>query len=61
MTDNTALKAVLKDAIREIVFENNEFLHEILVAAKVDDAMIHAMDEGKKSAEVGQKSVLQKA
>lgn len=61
MTDNTALKEAFKVATREIVFENKQFLHEPLVAAMADDAMIYAMDEGTKSAAVDQKRVLQKA
>ena len=61
MTDNTALKEIFKDTIRKIVFENKEFLHEIRVVALADDAVIYAMDEGKKNSAVDEKNVLQKA
>jgi len=56
-TDNAALKEAFKDAIREIVFENKEFLHEILVEAMEDVAMSHAIEEGEKSATVDPKVV----
>lgn len=45
----------------KLFFENKEFVHEILVVALAADAMIHAMDEGKKPAAVDQKNVLQKS
>ncbi|UTF49412.1 hypothetical protein NLA06_12685 [Desulfomicrobium sp. ZS1] len=57
MTDNTVLKEAFKDAIREIVFENKEFLHEILVEAMEDVAMSHAIEEGEKSVAVDPKVV----
>ena len=57
MTDNTVLKEAFKDAIREIVFENKEFLHEILVEAMEDVAMSHAIEEGEKSAAVDPKVI----
>lgn len=58
---NTVLKEAFKDAIREVLFENKEFLHEILVEAMEDVAMIHAIEEGGKSGTVEQKIVLQTA
>jgi hypothetical protein len=57
MTDNTVLKEAFKDAIREIVFENKEFLHEILVEAMEDVALLHAIEEGEKSETIDPKGV----
>lgn len=56
-TDNAVLKEAFKDAIREIVIENKEFLHEILVEAMEDVALLHAIEEGEKSGTVDQKVV----
>lgn len=52
-TDNSVLKEAFKDAIREVLFENKEFLHEILVEAMEDVAMTHSIKEDKKSGTVG--------
>ena len=52
-TDNSMLKEAFKDAIREVIFENKEFLHEILVEAIKDVAMIHVIKEDKKTGTVG--------
>ncbi len=56
-TDNTALKEVFKDAIREIVFENKELLHDILVEVMEDVALIHAIEEGQQSPSVERKAI----
>ncbi len=56
-TDNTALKEVFKDAIREIVFENKELLHDILVEVMEDVALIHAIEEGRQSPSVERQAI----
>lgn len=57
-TDNAMLKEAFKEAIREVVFENRELLHDVLMEAMEDVAMIHAIEEGETSETVDRKAVL---
>lgn len=56
-TDNIGMKEAFKDAIREIVFENRDFLHDILIEAMEDVALLHAIEAGEKSGTVDPKVV----
>jgi hypothetical protein len=55
--DNAALKEVFKDALREIVLENRELLHDILVEVMEDVAMAHAIEEGLDSESAERKDI----
>lgn len=57
-TDSAMLKEAFKEAIREVVFENRELLHDVLMEAMEDVAMIHAIEEGKASEAVEKKVIL---
>ena len=57
-TDNTMLKEAFKEAIREVVFENRELLHDVLMEAMEDVAMLHAIEEGEHSETIDNKIVL---
>jgi len=52
------LKEAFKEAIREVVFENRELLHDVLMEAMEDVAMIHAIEEGEHSETIDKKMVL---
>ncbi|MDY0228417.1 MAG: hypothetical protein RBR38_16510 [Desulfomicrobium apsheronum] len=57
--DNTALKEAFKDAIREVVLENKELLHDILLEVMEDMAMIHAIEEGQQSLPVEREAIFE--
>lgn len=57
-TDNAMLKEAFKEAIREVVFENRELLHDVLMEAMEDVAMIHAIEEGEHSETIDNQIVL---
>lgn len=57
-TDNTMLKEAFKEAIREVVFENRELLHDVLMEAMEDVAMLHAIEEGEHSETIDNKMIL---
>jgi len=57
-TDNAMLKEAFKEAIREVVFENRELLHDVLMEAMEDVAMLHAIEEGEHSETIDNKMIL---
>jgi len=49
LTDNGKLKELLKQAIIEAMEEKNDLVHDLLVEAMEDLAMIRAIQEGEES------------
>ena len=56
-TDNAMLKEAFKEAIRKVVIENRELLHDVLMEAMEDVAMIRAIEEGETSEAVDKKII----
>ena len=59
ITDNGKLKEIFKQAIIEAMEEKKDVVHDLLVEAMEDLAMIHAIQEGEDSKSVSRKEVLQ--
>ena len=59
ITDNDKLKDIFKQAIIEAMEEKKDVVHDLLVEAMEDLAMIHAIQEGEDSKSVSRKEVLQ--
>ena len=57
--DDGKLKELFKQAIIEAIEEKKEAVHDLLVEAMEDVAMIHAIQEGEDSEVVSRKSVFQ--
>lgn len=57
--DDGKLKELSKQAIIEAIEEKKEAVHDLLVEAMEDVAMIHAIQEGEDSEAVGWKDVFQ--
>lgn len=59
ITDNGKLKEIFKQAIIEAMEEKKDVVHDLLVEAMEDLAMIHAIQEGEDSKSVSRKEVFQ--
>jgi hypothetical protein len=55
--DDGKLKELFKQAIFEAIEEKREIVHDLLVEAMEDVAMIHAIQEGEDSGTVSRKDV----
>ena len=56
-TDSGQLKELLKQAIIEAMEEKKDLVHDLLVEAMEDLAMIHAIQEGEETEPVGRDEV----
>ena len=56
-TDNAQLKELFKQAIIEAIEEKKDVVHDLLVEAMEDLAMIHAIQEGEESEPVSREEV----
>jgi hypothetical protein len=52
------LKQAIKDAIREVVFENREVVKDILVEVLEDIALLQRMEEGRQTELVGRDEIM---
>ena len=57
ITDNAKLKDIFKQAIIEAMEEKKDVVHDLLVEAMEDLAMIHAIQEGEGSKSASRKEV----
>jgi Arc/MetJ family transcription regulator len=55
--DDSRLKEIFKQAIIEAIEEKRETVHDLLVEAMEDVAMIHAIQEGEDSGAASRKDV----
>jgi hypothetical protein len=56
--EQTELKQVVKDAIREVVAENSETLKDVLIEVLEDLALLQRMEEGRKTEFVSRDEVM---
>jgi len=59
LVDDNKLKDLMKQAIIEAIEEKRETVHDLLVEAMEDVAMIHAIQEGEDSGAASRKDVFQ--
>ncbi|OGQ94813.1 MAG: hypothetical protein A2521_09925 [Deltaproteobacteria bacterium RIFOXYD12_FULL_57_12] len=57
ITDSNKLKEIFKQAIIEAMEEKKDVVHDLLVAAMEDLAMIHAIQEGEKTGSASRNEV----
>ena len=57
LNDTAKLKELFKQAIIEAMEEKRDLVHDLLVEAMEDLAMIHAIQEGEESAPTSRKEV----
>jgi len=57
VTDSSKLKGIFKQAIIEAIEEKKDVVHDLLVDAMEDLAMIHAIQEGENSGQASRKEV----
>ena len=58
LIDNDKLKEIFKQAIVEAIEEKRDVVHDLLVEAMEDLAMIHAIEEGEETEIVSRDEVL---
>lgn len=59
LVDDNKLKDLMKQAIIEAIEEKKEAVHDLLVEAMEDVAMIHAIQDGEVSGAASRKDVFQ--
>ncbi len=57
ITDSNKLKEIFKQAIIEAIEEKKDMVHDLLVDALEDLAMIHAIQQGEKTGAVSRNEV----
>ncbi|MEW6440864.1 MAG: hypothetical protein AB1640_07985 [bacterium] len=57
LTDSEKLKEIFKQAIIETMEEKRDLVHDLLVEAMADLAMIRAIQEGEESAPASRKEI----